>query len=96
MPLGEYLMTNTRDKILWSEFIDIFFQELEKKNKEDLENQEKEHLKCHRVDHSMANWYQGFLTYAGIILQFQLWWAQAMLQYVDIICKNYTLFSGSA
>lgn len=58
MPLGDHLTTNTRDKILQEEYVDIFslwFCKLEKKDKEDLDDHEKECLKHRKVDHKWAN-----------------------------------------
>lgn len=55
MPLGDHLTTNTRDKILRGESIDVFsllFRKLEKEDKEDSDECKKEHLKYHRVNHN--------------------------------------------
>lgn len=75
MPLQDHLTTNTRDKILQGEYVDIFsllFRELEKKDKDDQDEYEKECIKCHKVDCNWANWHLGFLIYASVIMQFQL------------------------
>lgn len=98
MPLGDHLTTSTRDKIVRGEYVDVFsllYRELEKKDKEDIDEREKERLKWHRVDSNWANWHPGFLIYAGVIVCFHPWRALSMLQYMDIIYKGFPLFSGS-
>lgn len=52
MSLEDHLTSTTRDKILSREYVDIFyllFRKLKKKNKEDLDDQEKECLKHHKI-----------------------------------------------
>lgn len=71
-----------RDKILRGEYIDVFslfFWKLKKKYKEDLDEYLKEHFKQCTVDYTCANWYLGFLIYAGVIVRHQPWWVSAIL-----------------
>lgn len=95
MPLGEHLTIMTRDRILWGEYVDVFsllFLELEKQDKEDLDDHLKEHIKHHNIDRTYANWYLGFLIYAGAVICHQLWWTLSLLQYLDLIYKTYIDF----
>lgn len=45
LPLVEYLLPTTREKILRGEFVDFFSKELEKKDKDLLDDREKKILK---------------------------------------------------
>lgn len=97
LPLGDHLLASTKEKILSGEFVDIFsllFRELEKKDKEDLDEKDKEKLKKQKVDRTWANWLPGFFIYAGVISQAQPWHGASLWQYVDIIYKAYTGFTG--
>lgn len=97
LPLGDHLLAATKEKIIKGEFVDIFsllFRELEKKDKEDLDEKDKEKLKKWKVDRNWASWLPGFFIYAGVISHAQLWRASALWQYADIIYKAYTGFSG--
>lgn len=99
MPLREHLTNATRDNILKGEYVDIFqllFREIEKKDKEDLSDKDKECLKRCTVDRNWVNWHPGFLIYAGVIVQYQSGRALSLLQYMDIIYKGYTDFTGPA
>lgn len=67
LPLGDHLLLVMRDKILCGDFVDLFswlFREIKKKDKDLMDEKEKEILKSHRVDHTWANWLPGFLVYA--------------------------------
>lgn len=65
-----------------------------KKGKEDLDEEDKEKLKKRKVDRIWANWLSRFFIYAVLISQAQPWHAASLWQYVDILCKAYTSFSG--
>ncbi|KAL8211799.1 UNVERIFIED_CONTAM: hypothetical protein K2H54_017458 [Gekko kuhli] len=71
-------------------------RELDKKDKEDLDERDKECLKRHSVNRIYANWYPGFSIYAGEIVRAQPWRASPLLQYMDIIYKGHSDFAGSA
>ncbi|XP_054843457.1 uncharacterized protein LOC129335043 [Eublepharis macularius] len=99
LPLGDHLTQATREKILRGEYVDIFtllFRELEKKDKEDLDERDKEKLKRRKVDRNWHNWLPGMFIYAGVIARAQPWRAAPLFQYMDIIYKGYTEFSGTA
>lgn len=99
MPLGEHLTLATRDRILRGEYVDVFsllFCELEKKDKEDMDDRLKERIKRRNIDRTYANWYPGFLIYAGMIVRHQPWQALSLLQYMDLIYKTYTDFPSPA
>lgn len=70
LPLGDHLLSATKEKILRGEFVDIFsllFRELEKKDKGDLDEKDNEKRKNRKVDRTWANWLPGFFIYAGVI-----------------------------
>lgn len=99
LPLGDHLLPATRDKICRGEFVDLFsllFRELEKKDKDELDDKDKEKIKKRTVDRTWANWLPGFLIFAGILARSQPWRAAPLFQYLYIIYKGYTGFSGPA
>lgn len=56
---GGSLAQATRDKILRGEYVDLFsllYRELEKKDKDLLDDKEKEILKKRKVDRNWTNW----------------------------------------
>lgn len=63
MPLGEHLLLFTRGKILREDYIDFFFLlygEIEKKDKDLMDDKEKEILRKRKVDRTWANWLSFF------------------------------------
>lgn len=99
LPLSEHLLPSTRDKILRGKFIDLFnllYREIEKKDKEELDDKEKEKLQKCKVDRTWANWLLGFFIYAGVISRAQPWRETSLWQYLDIIYKGFSSFSGPA
>lgn len=94
MPLGEHLTVATRDKILKGDYMDVF--SLLEKDKDELDECLKEHIKWCTIDRTYTNWNPGFLIYAGLIVCHQLWRALSMLQYMYIIYKTYTDFLNHA
>lgn len=69
MSLGEHLSKATRDKILKGEFIDFFsllYREVEKKDKDLMDDREKEVLRKRKVDRTWANWLSRYLIYVGV------------------------------
>lgn len=70
MPLGEHLLPATRDKILKREYMDLFsplYREMEKEDKDLLDDRENEILKHRKVDRTWTNWLARFLIYAGVL-----------------------------
>ncbi|XP_054845591.1 uncharacterized protein LOC129336489 [Eublepharis macularius] len=99
LPLGDHLTPATRDKILRGEFVDVFtllFRELEKKDKEDMDDRDKERLKRRKIDRTWANWLPGMLIYAGVIARAQPQRAAPLFQYIDIVYRAHTEFVGAA
>lgn len=97
MPLGEHLLQATRDKILRGEYVDVFsllYREVEKKDKDLLEDREKEALKHRKIDWNWTNWLSGFLVYAGVIVCAHPERAPTILQYLDIIYKVFLNFTS--
>lgn len=97
--LGEHLLPAMKEKIYKGEFFNFFlllYRELQKKDKQDLDEKEKEMLKCRKVDRNWSNWVAGFLIYAGVIAKMQPWRATTLFQYFDMIYKAFTGFSGHA
>lgn len=90
MSLGKHLTVATRDKIRRGDYVDVFFfGDLEKKDKGELDERLKERIKCRTIDRTYANWYLGFLIYAGVIVHYQPCWALKMHRYLDIIYKTF-------
>lgn len=72
LPLEDHLITATRDMILKGEYVDAFsllFYNLEKEDKEDLDEHQKECIKLCTIDQIYANRYPGFFIYAGVIVR---------------------------
>lgn len=72
----------------------LLYRELERKDKEDLDDKDKEKIKRRTVDRTWANWLPGFLIFAGVVARSQPWRAAPLFQYLDIIYKGYTGFTG--
>lgn len=69
---------------------------MEKKDKEDLDDKEKEKLRKRRVDRTWANWLPDFFIYACILTRAQPWCAASLWKYIDIVYKGYMGFLGPA
>lgn len=98
LPLGDHLLPATIEKILHGEFVDLFsllYRELEKKDKDQLDDREKDILKRRKFDRTLAIWLLGFLIYVNVIATHNLWRSMAVFQYVDIIYKSFSHFIGA-
>lgn len=89
LPLVEYLLPTTREKILRGEFVDFFSKELEKKDKDLLDDREKKILKSQKADRTWADWLPGFLVYARVIARLHPWRSDPVIQCLNIIYKAY-------
>lgn len=90
MPLGEHLFQATRDKILNGECIDLFlllYCEIEKNDKDMMDDKEKEVLKKRKEDQPWANWLVVFLIFAGVIVKEHPNRGAALSQCLDIVFK---------
>lgn len=67
---------------------------VEKKDKDLMDDREKEIFKHRRVDRTWTNWLAGFLIYAGVTARGNPWRAAVLIQYVDIIYKAHSYFRG--
>ncbi|XP_062834196.1 uncharacterized protein LOC134298345 [Anolis carolinensis] len=97
--LGSHLAQKTIDKILRNEYIDIFtlyFRELDKKEKDDLDDERKEIMKKRKVDQNWGNWFSCFLIYGGVLVKAYPSRAHSLFQYMNIINSAYVNFTGSA
>lgn len=77
-------------------FFSLLFRDMEKKDKEDLDDRDKEKLKKHTVNRTWANWLAGHFIYMGVVARAQPYKAADLIQYGNIIYKAYTKCSGSA
>lgn len=67
-----------------------------KKDKEEMDDKDKEILKKCEVDRSWANWLSGYLIYAGVLAKGFPGHCVPLLQNLDVVCKAYPCFTGMA
>lgn len=90
--LGDHLLATTREKKLRGKFVDTFsplHREMEKKEKDQLDDRKKELLKCRRMDCTSASWLPGFSVCAEVI-------ARANLGEARFFSNTWTLFIKDA
>lgn len=95
--LGDHLSLALRDKILWGEYVDVFsllYREVERNDKNLMDDRKKEVLKRRPVDRTWSNWLTGFLIYMGVTANANTLRAAALIQYLDIIFKAYSYYAG--
>ncbi|XP_067323632.1 uncharacterized protein [Anolis sagrei] len=95
--LGAHLSQKTIDKILRNEYIDMFslyFRELDKKEKEDLDEERKEKLKNRRVERNWKNWIACYTIYASLLVEAHPYRAKALFKYQNIIYGAYVNYTG--
>lgn len=71
MPLDEHLLP-FREHILQGEFIDflsLLYQDIERKDKDLIDDKDKEVLKKRKMERTWANWLSVFLFYASVIVR---------------------------
>lgn len=72
----------------------LLYQELEKKDKDLLDDKGKEILKKRKIGRNWTNWLFGFLVYTGIIVCAYPDRRLALFQYLDIIYNAYLNFAS--
>ncbi|XP_067317382.1 uncharacterized protein [Anolis sagrei] len=97
--LGAHLSQKTIDKILRNEYIDMFslyFRELDKKEKDDMDEERKEKLKKRRVEQNWKNWIACYTIYASLLVEAHPYRAKALFKYQNIIYGAYVNYTGQA
>lgn len=61
-----------------------------------LNDREKAILKKYKVERIWVNWLPGVLVYAGVSVRAYLWRSFALFQYLDIIYKGWSYFTGTS
>lgn len=60
------------------------FREIERKDKEELTESDKEHFTRCIIHSTYSNWYPVFLIYTGVIVKSQMWQSFSILKYMNI------------
>lgn len=71
----------------------LLYRQVEKKDKDLMDDREEEVLKLRRVDGIWSNWLAGFLIYR-VTAKANPWRAATFIQYMDVIYKAYSYFPG--
>lgn len=93
MLLGDHLILVTREKILIGKFVGSALLEAGEKDKEDLEDSDKEQS---QVDHNWANWLPWFLIYVGVLARLHPVSATPLFHCIAVVYRAYTEFAGEA
>lgn len=95
LPLREHLLQATKDKILHRKYIDLFsllYWELEKKDKDLIDDRKKEIWKKRKVDKTWGNLFSGYSI--SVIARLHPWKSARLFQYLDIVYTVYRSFLG--